>query len=149
MPHNFRQIKNLQYKERQKSRLTHDAIYNLHELAYDLDGFVNNDYYFSWPDCYLWSQQACRWVGLGSADGFKVPSVTILWYNIPTWWFLPFSFPVSTHLLFQQSNHTRSFSYIHKRKFQSVHETLATAVPSLVKGKKNVPFVTDEEIGIK
>ena len=40
MPRNFRQIKNLQYKERQKSRLTHDALYNLHELAYDLDGFV-------------------------------------------------------------------------------------------------------------
>ena len=39
MPRNLRQIKNLQYKERQKSILTHDALYNLHELAYDLDGF--------------------------------------------------------------------------------------------------------------
>ncbi len=40
MPRNLRQIKNIQYKERQKCRLTHDAIYNLHEIAYDLDGFV-------------------------------------------------------------------------------------------------------------
>ena len=40
MPRNLRQIKNLQSKERQKSRLTRDALYNLHEIAYDLDGFV-------------------------------------------------------------------------------------------------------------
>ena len=30
----------MQYIERQKSRLTHDALYNLHEVAYDLGGFV-------------------------------------------------------------------------------------------------------------
>ena len=40
MPRDLRQVKNAQYNERQKSRLTHDAIYNLHELAYDLNGFV-------------------------------------------------------------------------------------------------------------
>ena len=33
MPRNLRQIKNIQFKERQRSRLTHDAMYNLHEIA--------------------------------------------------------------------------------------------------------------------
>ena len=40
MPRNPKQIKNLQAKERQATRLTHDALYNVHELAYDLDDFV-------------------------------------------------------------------------------------------------------------
>ena len=32
-PRNSKQIVNLQQNERSKSRLTHDALYNLHELA--------------------------------------------------------------------------------------------------------------------
>ena len=40
LPRNTRQVINLQQKERQKVRLSHDALYNVHELAYDLDGFV-------------------------------------------------------------------------------------------------------------
>ena len=39
-PHNSKQIANLQQNECSKSRLTHDALYNLHELAYDLRPFV-------------------------------------------------------------------------------------------------------------
>ena len=37
---NVKQIKNLQAKDRQSVRLTHDALYNVHELAYDLEDFV-------------------------------------------------------------------------------------------------------------
>ena len=40
MPHNKRQITNIQYRQRRKFRLTHDVLYNLHELAFDTDGFV-------------------------------------------------------------------------------------------------------------
>ena len=42
---------------------------------------------------------------------------------------------------------------IHERKFRSVHEKfmqcLADLVPSLVKGKRNVPLVTDKRSCIK
>ena len=31
---------NVQQKECQKSRLSHDAVYNMYEVAYDLDGFI-------------------------------------------------------------------------------------------------------------
>ena len=45
------------------------------------------------------------------------------------------------------------FFLLHERKFQSVHEKfmqcVVDLVPSLVKGKRNVPLVTDEEFGIK
>ena len=40
-PRNSKQISNVQAKERQTVRLTHDAIYNLHEISYDLNGFVS------------------------------------------------------------------------------------------------------------
>jgi len=40
VPRNCKQIKNLQAKERQLSRLTHHALYNLHEIAYDMGDFV-------------------------------------------------------------------------------------------------------------
>ena len=39
-PRNPKQIKNLQAKERQLTRLSHDALYNVHELAYNLDDFI-------------------------------------------------------------------------------------------------------------
>ncbi len=40
VPRDMRQIVNIQQRERQKSRLTRDALYNMHELAFDLGGFV-------------------------------------------------------------------------------------------------------------
>lgn len=37
-PRNTTQISNLQQKERQKLHISHDAFYNVHELAYNMDG---------------------------------------------------------------------------------------------------------------
>ena len=39
-PKNVKQISNVQAQNRQKYRLTHDALYNIHELAFNLDGFI-------------------------------------------------------------------------------------------------------------
>ena len=39
-PRNCKQVSNIQVKQRQTFHLTHDALYNVHELAYDLNGFV-------------------------------------------------------------------------------------------------------------
>ena len=41
IPRDITQIKNLQARTKQKFQLTHDALYNLHELAYDIDDFVS------------------------------------------------------------------------------------------------------------
>ena len=40
-PRNTKQVQNAAYVESQKTRLSHDALYNLMELAYDLDTFVH------------------------------------------------------------------------------------------------------------
>ena len=38
---NTRQVVNHKSIQRQKTRLTHDGLYNIHEIAFDLDGFVS------------------------------------------------------------------------------------------------------------
>jgi hypothetical protein len=40
LPRNNQWIINLQQHEQQNKRITHDTMYNLHELSYDLKGFV-------------------------------------------------------------------------------------------------------------
>ncbi len=40
LPRNSKQIANIQQREHKKFRITHDAIYNLHELAFNLEDFV-------------------------------------------------------------------------------------------------------------
>lgn len=39
-PRNVKQVSNVQVSQRQAFRLSHDALYNLHEIAYDTCGFV-------------------------------------------------------------------------------------------------------------
>ena len=57
------------------------------------------------------------------------------------------------HTLFSTHPVMPALFIIHERKFQSVHEhlmqCLAKMVPTLVNGRRIVPLVTDEEIGIK
>ena len=40
-PRNVRQVKNIRSKQQQKQKLSHDGLYNLHELALDLPDFVH------------------------------------------------------------------------------------------------------------
>ena len=40
-PRNQKQISNLQARYRQRVRISHDALYNLHELSYDFGNFVH------------------------------------------------------------------------------------------------------------
>ena len=41
VPRSSKQVANMQALQRQKTRLSHDALYNLHELSYDLQNFVH------------------------------------------------------------------------------------------------------------
>ena len=55
------------------------------------------------------------------------------------------------HTTFSSSPVIPCFFLLHERKFQSCHEELreiAKRVPNLVNGKKDIPLVTDEEVGI-
>ena len=152
MPRNLRQIKNLQSKERQKSRLTRDALYNLHEIAYDLDGFVKIIH--TYPDL----------IFICGLDEFVHELSLILLIDSECSQLLSYDttfqlgdFYLSPllyrHTLFSNSPTIPALFLIHERKFHSVHEKfmqcLADRIPSLVSGKKYIPLVTDEEVGIK
>ena len=39
-PRNVQQLRNLRFKELKRSRISQDALYNLHEIAYDIPGFI-------------------------------------------------------------------------------------------------------------
>ena len=41
-PRNVKHISNAQSSSQQRYQLTHDGLYNVHELAYDLDELINN-----------------------------------------------------------------------------------------------------------
>jgi len=39
--HNMKQLRNLHHKKLQLSRISHDDMYNLHEIAYDIPGYIH------------------------------------------------------------------------------------------------------------
>ena len=48
LPRNLKQLQNLRFKHLKESRLSRDDLYNLHEIAYDIDGFVHK--VITYPD---------------------------------------------------------------------------------------------------
>lgn len=153
VPRNSRQIINLQKKERQKLRLSHDALYNLHELAYDLKDFVKVvktfpnlvvvcglDILLKELDLILQGQSQLHFPQLLSYDTT---------FQLGDFYLSPLLF---RHTLFCTSPVIPVLFLIHERKFQEVHEEameiLAKFVPRLVTGKQKVPLVTDDEPGI-
>lgn len=151
LPRNSRQVINIQHSQRQKNRLSHDALYNAHELVYDLGGFVKT--ITTYPDlmivCGL--DEIVKELGIVLKVESSLPQ--LLSYDTT---FQLGDFYVSP-LLYRQVTFANSpvipaLFLIHERKFQGVHELfmrhVAKLVPSLVRGKKMVPLVTDEEVGI-
>jgi hypothetical protein len=151
LPRNTRQITNIQQKERQKFRLTHDAIYNLHEMSYDMNDFVK--IISTFPDLIVIFGLDVITKELNLLLNIQTENQQLLSYDTT---FKLGDFYLSVVLfrytVFKTSPVVPALFLIHERKFQSVHEQvmkcLAKAVPNLVKGKIKVPFVTDEEEGI-
>ncbi len=151
MPRNKRQIINLQQRERQRTRLSHDALYNLHELAYDLGDFVKQIATF--PDLVV----ICGLPGLLTEFDLllQLESTNSQLLSYDTTFQLG-DFYLSPLLyrqnLFSGSPVIPALFLIHERKFKSVHEQfmkcLSQLVPTLVKGDMVIPLVTDEEVGI-
>ena len=40
-PRNMKELRNLHHKQLQLSRISHDDMYNLHEIAYDFPGYIH------------------------------------------------------------------------------------------------------------
>ena len=141
-PQNSKQVQNITSKQLQKQRLSHDALYNLHELAVDLPDFVHaicthphlvciciNKELLDELDCVLLVQS---------------PSPQLLSYDTT---FQLGDFYVSTlafrHTLFKEAPVIPVAFLIHERKLQACHDELFGICCKLVPALK--PIVTDEE----
>ena len=151
MPRNSSHVANIQQKERQKFRLTHDAIYNLHELAYDLENYVK--VITTYPDlvviCGL--DQIIKELNLVLQLESHQPQLLSYdtTFQLGDFYVSPLLF---RHNFFSTSPVIPVLFLIHERKYKRIHEEfmqlVAKVVPSLVNGKKLIPLVTDEETGI-
>ena len=150
-PRNSKQIRNLQERERQKYRLTHDALYNLHELAYDLSDYVIM--IKTYPDlvviCGL--HVLCNELNQVLMTESELPQLLSYdtTFQLGDFYLSPLLF---RHIIFSSSPVVPVLFLIHERKFQTCHEEfmqeVSKLVPSLTHGKKMIPLVTDDEPGI-
>ena len=152
-PRNVKQIKNLQAKDRQCVRLTHDALsmYNVHELAYDLGDFVYK--IITFPDLIIVCglnvvlQELNRIISAVTKTPILLPYDTT--FQLGDFYVSPLLF---RHVLFNESPIIPAAFMLHERKFQSAHEEfmkyISMKVPSLSKLERPIPIVTDAESGI-
>lgn len=152
LPRNIKQVTNCQSLRRQAYRLSHDALYNLHELSYDIPGFVHK--IVTYPDLIIVCgikmifTECNRLLALHST----LPTPQLLSYDTT---FQLGDFFVSPLLfrntLFEKSPVMPVMLAIHERKLKSTHTEMMSIVarelPYLARGSSLVPLVTDDERG--
>ena len=145
---NPKQVSNLQSRQRQRLRLSHDALYNLHELSYDLELFVHK--IITYPDLIvicglrLMLKEINRLLSV--FDGHLMSYDTT--FQIGDFYVSPLLF---RNVLFSKSPVMPVAFLLHEKKLRNCHEemmrVMATHLPSLVNGKSTIPLVTDDEKG--
>lgn len=150
-PRNIKQVQNCRFKALQSQRLSHDSLYNLHCLAYDME-----DSYFlkivTYPDLIVICGHQFLGQELNLILETNSPSPQLLSYDTT---FLLGDFYVSSlcfrHVLFKENPVIPAFFMLHDRKLQYCHEqffkSISEKVPNLRKNSTK-PIVTDEEVGI-
>ncbi len=151
LPRNCKQVKNLQSRSRQKLRLTHDALYNLHELAYDMRNFILK--IITFPDLIVicgfqeLMKEVNKLLQLGSTGQLLSYDTT---FKLGDFYVSTFLF---RNLLFKSSPVMPALIMLHERKLSSTHSEMARFVaselPCLANGKNKIPLVTDDEKGFE
>ena len=149
---NLKQIQNLQQKCRERTWLSQDDLYNVHELAYDLNSYVIK--VSTYPNfvviCGLEQliQQLNTLCDIKSSVQQQLLSYDTT-FQLGDFYVSPLLFQ---HVMFSTSPVIPALFLIHERKFYKVHaefmQTLAEKAPNLVQRKHIIPLVTDEEVGI-
>ncbi len=151
IPRNRKQVSNMQALQRQKVRLSHDGIYNLHELAYDIPDFVHK--IITYPDLVV----VCGLKGMlkecNRLLSLRLSNPQILSYDttfqLGDFYVSPLLF---RNVLFRNSPVMPAMFAIHERKLKATHaevmRIVAEQLPYLVNGTSKVPLVTDDETGI-
>ena len=135
LPCNLKQLQNLCFKHLKESRLLRNDLCNLHEIAYDIDGFVHKVITYQDLTCIC---------GLGTImnEANKVLQLKdpgqLLSYDII---FQMGDFYVSTllfrHLIFQENPCIPAIFMIHERKFTETHQELFKQACNLIPSLKS------------
>ena len=148
-PRNYQQVENLRNQYLQQKRISHDSLFNVHELAIDLPEFVHK--IETYPDllCICAYVEICEEFDRVLTLESELPQ--LISYDTT---FQLGDFYVSIlcfrHTLFKECPVIPAAFLIHERKFKECHEKFfmecAKHVPTLQKVVK--PIVTDDEKGI-
>ncbi|CAG2203434.1 unnamed protein product [Mytilus edulis] len=149
-PRDLKQVQNKKYAASDRLRLSRDSLYNLHELAYHLDGFFWDTR--TYPDlvCVIGLKEMFQ----EFSNLLQIQSPTLVQllsydttFNIGDFYVSPLIF---RHLLFTGSPCMVMAFVIHERKFLNCHDALfdilLKQIPLLK--RKQVTIVTDREPNI-
>ena len=149
LPRNQKQVSNAQYGVRQKNRMTKDALYNLHELAYDAPHFVKRIVTF--PDIMVICMDTRMAKEVQNLLLTHSPSPQMMTYDttfqLGDLYVSPLLF---RHTLLDGSPVMPLGFLIHERKFKETHEFFFKQVRREVPyfhSEQNtaIPLVTDDE----
>ena len=148
-PHNSKQVENIRMKQLQNQRISHDGLYNLHELAIDMPDFIHE--IKTHPDLVFICGQKAMLQELDRVLLLDSPIPQLQSYDTT---FQLGDFYVSAlsfrHTLFKEAPVMPAAFMIHERKFQSAHNELLATCAKLARslGKTTHPLVVDEGKGI-
>ena len=123
-PRNMKQLRNLHHKQLQLSRISHDDMYNLHEIAYDIPGYIHK--IITFPDlvCVCGVQEVLeeldRTLLLGSSDQLLSYDTT---FQLGDFYVSPLLF---RHTLFKENPCIPAMFLIHECKFVNIHKAFTS-----------------------
>lgn len=137
LPRNQKQVRNLQSRFRQRLRISHDSLYNLHELSYDLDQFVHK--IITYPDLVVicgfkpMLKEIDRLLQSSSSCQLLSYDTT---FKLGDFYLSPLLF---RNVLFTKSPVMPALFMLHERKLRITHNEMMRVVtrelPSLVDGQ--------------
>ena len=148
-PQNDKQGENIRTKQLQKHRISHDELYNLHEMAVDMPDFIHTIH--THPDLVCVCGQQALLEEMDRVLLLNSPSAQLLSYDAT---FQLGDFYVSVlcfrHTLFKEAPVIPAAFLMHERKFEEHHKELFSVCTKIVRSLNHTtcPMVTDEEMAI-
>ena len=147
VPRNLKQLHNVKAKTTNNDRLSRDAIFNAHEIAYD-------DLSFTWkvqtiPDLVVIVGLKDMLKELQTViDACKTEEQLLGYDTTLSLGDFYVSVLLYKHTLFNEEPVIPSLFLIHERKFTSHHKLLFEVLRKEITGLRNIPIVTDNETAI-
>ena len=130
-PQNDKQGENIRTKQLQKHRISHDELYNLHEMAVDMPDFIHTIH--THPDLVCVCGQRALLEEMDRVLLLNSPSAQLLSYDTT---FQLGDFYVSVlcfrHTLFKEAPVIPAAFLVHERKFEEHHKELFSVCTKIV-----------------